>query len=291
MPSNIASLPGPVLEYIAAQGWGGVIDSAPVGGGCISNGQALSTRHGPRLFLKTNTACPPEMLRREAEGLAALAEAPGAPRVPRAVLAGPDFLLLEYLPSAPAAPNSAALFGEAMARLHSRTAPQFGFDHDNYLGLTPQPNPRLTDGWEFFAEHRLLHQGRLARRAGRLSAANFGRLERLAASLRHLIPEQPASLIHGDLWSGNCYPGPDGHICLIDPAAHYGWAEADLAMTALFGRLPEAFFAAYQGVQPLEPGWQGRFDLYNLYHLLNHLNLFGLSYLSAVEATLARFAP
>ncbi len=289
MPSGAASLPAAVREYIAAQGWGEATGSVPAGGGCINNGQALNTRRGPRLFLKTNDACPPDMFPREAEGLAALAEAPGAPRVPRTLLAGPDFLLLEYLPSAPAAPDSAAAFGEAMARLHNCTAAQFGFDHDNYLGLTPQPNPRLADGWDFYAEHRLLHQGRLARRAGRLPASSLKRLEYLAARLRDLVPEQPASLIHGDLWSGNQFAGPDGHICLIDPAAHYGWAEADLAMTALFGRLPDTFFAAYQAVRPLAPGWRERFDLYNLYHLLNHLNLFGSSYLSSVEATLDQF--
>jgi fructosamine-3-kinase len=249
----------------------------------------LTTQHGPRVFLKTNLTAPPDMFNREAEGLAALASAPGAPRVPAVLLTGQAFLLLEYLPAGPPAPAYPAALGEGLARLHSHTAPTFGFDHDNYIGFTPQPNPSVTDGWTFFAEHRLMFQGRLAHRAKRLSTASLGRLEHIARRLRDLVPEQPASLVHGDLWSGNHFPGPGGFACLIDPAAHFGWAEADLAMTALFGRLPGAFYAAYQSIRPLAPGWRERFDLYNLYHLLNHLNLFGATYLSAVEAVLARY--
>ncbi|MCS6911394.1 MAG: fructosamine kinase family protein, partial [Anaerolineales bacterium] len=81
-----------------------------------------------------------------------------------------------------------------------------------------------------------------------------------------------------------------GYRCLIDPAAHYGWAEAELAMTALFGGFPESFYRAYESVRPLAPGYRSRFDLYNLYHLLNHLNLFGRSYLGQVEAVLRQYA-
>jgi fructosamine-3-kinase len=282
--------PAPVTAHLAARGWGVVTRSTPVSGGCINNGQVLVTSAGQRLFLKTNAHAPPAMFEREAQGLSALAAVPGAPRVPQPILAGPGYLLLEYLEPAPPAPNAAAVFGEQLAALHAHTAPAFGFDHGNYLGTTPQPNPRQADGWQFFAQHRLLFQGRLARQRGLFSPAALVRLERLAARLRDLVPHQPASLLHGDLWSGNLLPGPAGHVCLIDPAAHFGWAEADLAMTALFGRLPEAFFSAYQSVRPLTLGWRDRFELYNLYHLLNHLNLFGAGYLGSVEAALSKYA-
>jgi fructosamine-3-kinase len=77
---------------------------------------------------------------------------------------------------------------------------------------------------------------------------------------------------------------------IIDPAAYFGWAEADLAMTALFGRFPDSFYSAYAEVRPLEPGFRERFGVYNLYHLLNHLNLFGGGYREQVIALLRRFA-
>jgi fructosamine-3-kinase len=80
-----------------------------------------------------------------------------------------------------------------------------------------------------------------------------------------------------------------GHPALIDPAVYYGWAEADLAMTDLFGSLPEECYQAYQEERPLNPGWRSRYPIYNLYHLLNHLNLFGRGYLSRVQGILKRF--
>ena len=286
----MSSVPGPVAAYVAAQGWGRIATATPVGGGCINDGARLTTTTGPALFLKFNADAAPDMFQREAEGLEALASVEGGPSVPAPLLIGEEFILLEYLsPAAPAADYWEA-FGARLAPLHAATNSRFGFPHDNYIGSTPQTNRWESDGFRFFAEQRLLFQGRLARDRGLMRPPSLQQLERLAERLRELVPEQPASLLHGDLWSGNVIPGPGGHACLIDPAAHYGWAEAELAMTALFGRFPPAFYSAYESVRPLAPGYRARFDIYNLYHLLNHLNLFGGSYLGAVEGILARYS-
>jgi fructosamine-3-kinase len=278
-----------VTEFVAAQGWGNITQMQPVAGGCINDGRILRTAAGPPLFLKLNLTAPPDMFQREAEGLAAIGAVAGAPRVPAVYCAGEGFLLLEYLTAAPPAPDSWPVLGQQLARLHGATQPRFGFDHDNYIGATPQPNPWTADGHHFFAQQRLRFQAERAYRAGLISQATFGRVEQLAERLPSLVPAQPASLIHGDLWSGNIIAGPAGQACLIDPAAHFGWAEADLAMTTLFGRPPQAFFDGYAAERPLATGYRERFELYNLYHLLNHLNLFGATYLPAVEAGLARY--
>ncbi len=282
-------LPEAAAGFIAAQGWGAVRSAAPVGGGCINLGRVLTTATGEQLFLKLNRAAPAGMFRREAEGLSALAAVAGGPRVPAPLLAGDDFLLLEYLRPEPPAADYWPRLGQRLARLHQHTRDRFGFEHDNYIGSTPQPNAWAADGFTFFAEQRLGFQARLARERGRLSERAARQIERLAGRLPQLVPEQPASLIHGDLWSGNIIPGPGGAACLIDPAAYFGWAEADLAMMVLFGHPPEAFFAAYRQVRPLAPGYRERVDIYNLYHLLNHLNLFGSGYLDSVQQVLDRF--
>jgi fructosamine-3-kinase len=104
-----------------------------------------------------------------------------------------------------------------------------------------------------------------------------------------LIPVQPPALIHGDLWSGNALTGSLGEPALIDPAAHFGWAEAELAMTAMFGSFPFEFYRAYEQARPLEPDYRQRFPIYNLYHLLNHLVLFGTGYLGDVLNVLHDF--
>jgi fructosamine-3-kinase len=226
------------------------------------------------------------MFPREAEGLRALV-VEGGPRLPSALLAGADFLLLEDLRPAAPAKGYWENFGRQLARLHGHTADTFGFEHENFLGTTPQPNPPTPDGFEFFAVHRLEFQARLAEGRGLLPAADLERVLKLARSLRDWIPEQPASLIHGDLWLGNALSGPAGEPAIIDPAAHYGWAEAELGMTDLFGGFPDRFYAAYLDARPLESGWRERLPIYNLYHLLNHLNLFGAGYLSQVQAILS----
>lgn len=283
-------VPQQVAAWLQAQGYGEVARVAPVGGGCINNGARLATASGHTFFLKTNSSAPPDMFAREAEGLEAL-RVPDGPRVPRPYLWGRDFLLLEDLAPASRRPDFWETLGRQLAALHRHTNPRFGFAHDNYIGSTPQPNPWTEDGYAFFAEHRLLFQARLAHRRGLLSQEDVRRVERLAARLPDLVPPQPASLLHGDLWSGNVIPDEHGQPALIDPATHYGWAEAELGMTQLFGGFPEAFYRAYEEVRPLTPGWRERFPIYNLYHLLNHLNLFGESYYGSVRQVLRRYAP
>lgn len=270
-------LPTTVVEWLAQHGHGAIVSSRPAAGGCINNGAHLETETGARFFLKTNTNAPADMFAREAEGLDALA-ATRTLRVPAVSLVGEGFLLLEDLQPAARAADYWQAFGRGLAQLHTYTYPEFGFAHDNYIGSTPQPNGWLADGYAFFAERRLNYQARLAHSRGLLTAAETAAVGRLAARLPQLVPPQPASLLHGDLWAGNAIADAHGVPALIDPAAHYGWAEAELAMTTLFGSFPAEFYAAYEAERPLEPGWRGRLELYNLYHLLNHLNLFGRSY-------------
>ena len=100
---------------------------------------------------------------------------------------------------------------------------------------------------------------------------------------------QPA-LLHGDLWGGNWLVAENDTPMVIDPAVYVGEREADIAMTALFGGFPPAFYEAYQDVFPLAEGWLDRQPLYKLYYLLCHLNLFGESYGGQVDSILRRYA-
>ncbi|MCR5604923.1 MAG: fructosamine kinase family protein [Lachnospiraceae bacterium] len=132
-----------------------------------------------------------------------------------------------------------------------------------------------------FRECRLIPQFKMAERY--FDNTEVKSIMRLLEKLDDVLiePESP-SLIHGDLWTGNSIMGRNGKAWLIDPAVYVGHSEADIAMTELFGRLPNDFYSEYMSVYPMQPGYQDRRNLYNLYHLLNHLNLFGRSYLSEV---------
>jgi len=282
-------------KYEAVQAWcinhgyGAIQSVNPVGGGCINDGAVIETEQGRSFFVKTNRSAPPDMFPREAEGLRKLA-VEGGPTVPRVYHAQERFILLENLCPAPKREGYWAKFGEKLAHLHQNRNDQFGFPHNNYIGSTPQINTWEEDGFVFFAQHRLLYQARLGRDSGKLSRTDVKGVERLAHRLGSLVPVQEPSLIHGDLWSGNAVTDQRGAPAIIDPAAHFGWAEAELAMTSLFGGFPPAFYEAYQEHAPLETGYRDRFPVYNLYHLLNHVNLFGGGYLSQVRTVLNTYA-
>ncbi|MGH3416815.1 MAG: fructosamine kinase family protein, partial [Actinocrinis sp.] len=100
-------------------------------------------------------------------------------------------------------------------------------------------------------------------------------------------PELPAR-IHGDLWAGNIHWDTRGRAWLIDPAAHGGHRETDLAMMALFEPpYLETIVAAYDEVHPLDEDWRDRIGLHQLHPLLVHAVLFGSSY-GAQAAAAAR---
>ena len=272
-----------------------VTSTCNVGGGSINQAQLLILDDESRVFVKFNRDAPGTMFETETRGLNLLAQSEGGPQVPRVIAcetaASPRFLALEYLESTSPGIDYPVRFGQALAALHRTTAPTFGLDHDNFIGSTPQINTPAKDGLAFFRDQRLGYQQELARRAGLLPAAVDRKLDQLRANLKNLLDitgEQPA-LSHGDLWSGNHLCGPNGEPVIFDPAAHYGLREADLAMTELFGRLPQAFYEAYHQAFPMNPGYAERREIFNLYHLLNHLNLFGGSYLGSVESIVHRF--
>jgi fructosamine-3-kinase len=213
----------------------------------------------------------------EADGLEALRPHIRVPRVlDRGVKEGKAFILLERLDLKRG--GDYAQLGRMLAGLHRQTGPRFGWHRDNHIGLTPQQNGWCDDWTQFWRERRLRPQIELANRNGfRLE------LPDPAALLENHKPE--ASLLHGDLWSGNAGFTREGPV-IFDPAVYYGDRETDLAMTELFGGFPREFYEAYNEAFPLDAGYGKRKHLYNLYHLLNHLNLFGGGYLGQVKETL-----
>ena len=114
--------------------------------------------------------------------------------------------------------------------------------------------------------------------------------DKFLAHLDSLLKDHhpPASLLHGDLWSGNYAYDETGKAVIFDPALYYGDRETDLAMTELFGGFDENFYTAYNDIWPLDKGYKDRKTLYNLYHILNHANLFGTSYLNQAINMLER---
>jgi fructosamine-3-kinase len=260
--------------------------SAPqtVGGGSIN--QSCRVNSGQQSwFVKLNRAESLGMFVAEAEGLKALSEA-GALRIPQPLCWGHDdqqaWLVMESLELGGS--GDAVELAEGLASVHRIQSARFGWHRDNTIGSTPQINTQESDWLTFWREHRLAFQLQLAAQNGAASATlKTGEqvLEQLPALLDRHDPE--ASLLHGDLWSGNYAYTRDGTPTIFDPAVYFGDRETDLAMTELFGGFSRDFYAAYQNAWPLDAGYQVRKTLYNLYHVLNHFNLFGGGYLSQAQ--------
>jgi protein-ribulosamine 3-kinase len=261
-------------------------------GGCINHGGRVTTSQG-NYFLKWNDLGKfPGMFAAEAKGLDLLGSG-GTIMVPKVInvgTAGPfQFLLLEHIDSGKKTFDFWDRFGTGLARLHKRSSTHFGLDHHNYIGSLPQRNTESTSWTEFFIQERLLSQLRIARDAGKIDHSLVMKFDALFNRLPSLLPEEPPSLLHGDLWGGNLITTSAGGPCLIDPAVYYGNREMDLAMTQLFGGFDPFYLESYKEVYPLHPAYEERLDLYNLYPLLVHVNLFGGGYKDQVVSILNRF--
>ena len=282
-------IPAAVRSWCLKQGFGTITSQTPVSGGCINDTFCINCSSGQQFFLKQNHTVPDDMFAGEATGLEALRITDG-PRIPNVLLVGKQFLLMEYLKPCSANADYWQRFGRELAALHNHQQNYFGFPCPTYCGATQQNNKPQKNGHQFFGEQRLLHLGEHTAKAGYLSNKDLEKLQRLCAQLPSLIPQQVPAPIHGDLWSGNAHIGPNGEPCLIDPAVYYGWPEADLAMTTMFGRFPDEFYSAYQEVHPLDPDFQSRFEIYNLYHYLNHVHLFGTGYVAPTRSIINRYS-
>jgi fructosamine-3-kinase len=245
-----------------------------------------------------NEAVRRDAVRRAAVGFAAeaaslrwLAQARAVP-VPGVLASDATCLVIDWIEIGSPARGAAARFGRELASLHLAGADQFGAPWPGVIAGLPLPNAPA-DSWpEWYAANRLLPYAKLARDARTLSAADIRLIESAAARSPELAgPPEPPSRIHGDCWSGNVL-WSGGRGWLIDPAAHGGHRETDLAMLALFGApFLDQIQAAYAEVTPLADGWRVRVPLHQLHPLLVHVCLFGPSYrdaaLSAARSVLA----
>ncbi|OBJ24878.1 fructosamine kinase family protein [Mycobacterium sp. 1245801.1] len=244
-------------------------------------------------FVKRNPAAPTGFFAWEAAGLQWLSDVDGGVPCAQVVAVDDTSLTLRRLDSGRPTPEAARAFGNRLAVTHDAGAAAFGAGPDGWAGTgffgpLSQPLPlslRPHRRWgEFYAEERLAPMAELA--APGLDAATRDAVNSVAARCRagDFDDDDAPARLHGDLWSGNVMWTPDG-VVLIDPAAHAGHRETDLAMLALFG-CPhfDAVIDGYQRVRPLRPGWRDRTGLHQLFPLLAHVALFGGGYAQQTHA-------
>ncbi|MBA82560.1 MAG: fructosamine kinase [Leeuwenhoekiella sp.] len=264
-----------------------ITQTSALTGGDINDVYKLDTRNNSYV-VKTNDAnAYPDMFKLEKLGLDELAKTKTF-RTPCTLHTGnfenKNFLILEYIASAPKTSNFDQIFGEKLAKMH-QTSSAFGFIKDNYIGSLPQHNDEEPDAASFYISQRLEPQFRLAQERG----YTFDNLDSFYSRIENLIPDEAAALIHGDLWSGNFMVSEDGQPALIDPATCYAPREMDLALMRLFGGFSNTVFESYERIFPLAADWEKRIELWQLYYILVHVNLFGGHYYASAKAILRKY--
>ncbi|KAM7512032.1 hypothetical protein LguiB_010907 [Lonicera macranthoides] len=276
----------PVREWILSEGKATEIKRiSPIGGGCINNASRYDTDAGS-FFVKTNRSIGPSMFEGEALGLSAMYDTQSI-RVPRpfkvgALPTGGSYIIMEFIEFGRSR-GSQSVLGRKLAEMHkaAKSEKGFGFYVNNTIGSTPQINTWTLDWIEFYAEHRLGYQLKLARQQyGDSTIYEKGqRVMKNLGSLFENVVIEPC-LLHGDLWSGNISSDKNGEPVILDPACYYGHNEAEFGMSWCAG-FGGSFYSAYFEVMPKQEGFEKRRDLYMLYHYLNHYNLFGSGYRSS----------
>ncbi|PMH44934.1 hypothetical protein BCU68_11540 [Vibrio sp. 10N.286.49.B3] len=259
-----------------------------VPGGNISDCYMISDGE-QRYFIKVNNRQFLGKFEIEAENLKSLRQTDTV-YVPELVHIGDckdgAFIILNYLPTKPLDDSDKSFsFGVQLAHLHQwGEQKEYGYDHDNYIGSTVQPNPWHKKWHRFFAEQRIGWQLHLLKEKG----IEFGDIDEIVNVVSGALAghnPQP-SLLHGDLWHGNVANCAFGPIC-YDPACYWGDSECDLAMTELFSGFDAEFYQGYESIRPLELGYTSRKDIYNLYYILNHCYQYGGHYLEQAEKQIA----
>ena len=256
----------------------------PIGGGCIHKAWCIQFKNGKKVFAKSNNIDNTNMFEFERECLSVLKKFANKSYicVPKTIdlisFQNISMFFLEWIDLKTSTQN---LLGKGLALLHKSSSElcpkKFGWEEEGFIGSNTQKKGWSNNWGEFFVNYRLRPQLKQAKSWGVRVEDHEDILIYLTSYLNDHHPR--ISIVHGDLWSGNCGSTKNGIGSIYDPASYWADREVDISMTKLFGGFNREFYQGYEEIWPLDKCSKSRTDIYNLYHLLNHANMFGGSYI------------
>jgi fructosamine-3-kinase len=256
---------------------------------------AANNAHIYRVAVKDRAPCVVKVAERgldvEAYMLNYLKEKSKLP-VPVVYYSNEHLIIMEFIESHHGLDEAAGRHAaELLAELHKIHADSYGLERDTLIGFLKQPNTPNKDWVSFFAEHRLLYMAGEALKENKIDKNFMKQVEKLAGKLSKYIKNpNPPSLIHGDIWGGNILSARGKIVAFLDPAIYYADPEIELAFIRLLNTFSDGFFARYNDINPIKPGFfEERADIYSLYPLLVHARLFGASYARKAQKILDKF--
>tara|TARA_Y100001968_G_C19285700_1_gene681559 strand:+ start:84 stop:971 length:888 start_codon:yes stop_codon:yes gene_type:complete len=255
----------------------------PVGGGCIHKAWCIHFQNGEKVFAKSNHIGNINMFEFERECLLVLKKFANESYIyipkPLDIISYKNISVL-FLEWIDLKQSQQDLLGKGLALLHKSSTLEntknFGWEKEGFIGSNNQQSGWNSNWGKFFVNFRLRPQLIQAGKWGVSINDYEDTLRNLSSYLNNHHPRM--SLVHGDLWSGNCGISLNGLGVLFDPACYWGDREVDISMTKLFGSFTKEFYMSYEEIWPLDQSSEDRSEIYNLYHLLNHANIFGGSY-------------
>jgi fructosamine-3-kinase len=245
-------------------------------------------------LVKRRPDAPDGFFESETAGLRWLAEVTdaGGARVVEVIGVSPGRIELERVEEARPTADAARAFGAALARTHAAGADAFGappsgWAGPGFIGKRRQEYAHEPSWGRFYAAARVLPFVKLAEEAGSVTGDEARGIRSACAAIADgaFDDDEPPARLHGDLWNGNVLWDVRGAV-LIDPAAHGGHRETDLAMLALFGApYLDEIVAGYESAHPLRDGWRDRIPVHQLHPLAVHAAGYGRGYgLELVDA-------
>lgn len=254
------------------------------------------------VFVKRRADAPVGFFAWEAAGLRWLAEAARGPAVVAVADVDDTSITLARIATTRPDRTAAQDCGRQLAALHAAGAEAFGAPPPQWtaptgwIGRQALPLGRWERWGEFYAQARLLPYARAAVDVGHLDRAGLAAVERVCHRLitGEFDDDRAPARIHGDLWGGNLLyrhaPTGAAAAVLIDPAAHGGHGQTDLAMLELFGTPHlDVLAAAYAEAAGLPADWPTRTGLHQLHPLLVHAVSHGPGYGRKAVAVARRY--